>query len=53
MISKPAKTPIISFNNNTPLFQGSGGIQLWKTSSESLKLRHPTLVNIIFLAAGG
>ena len=32
MIAKPAKIPIISFNNNTP-----GGIQSRETPSESLK----------------
>ena len=58
MIAKPAKTPVISFNDNTPL---PGGIQPRETPSESLKLRtlvendhiSPKLVNIIFLAPGG
>ena len=39
MIANPAKTPIISFNNNTPLFQRTGGIQPRETSSERLELR--------------
>ena len=49
MIGKPAKTPIISFNNNTPLVEFN-----------SLKLRilgksehiSPKLVNNIFLTPG-
>ena len=55
MIAKPAKTLIISFNNNTPL-----GIQPREAPSESLKLRilvksehiSPKLVNSISLKPG-
>ena len=55
MIAKPAKTLIISFNNNTPL-----GIQPREKPSESLKLRNlvkseyisPKLVNSISLTPG-
>ena len=58
MIAKPAKTLIISFNNNR---YTTGGIQPRETPSESLKLRilvksqhiSPKLVNIIFLTPGG
>ena len=42
MTVKLAKTPIISFNNNTPLVRTApGGIQPRETPSESLKLRIP------------
>ena len=56
MIAKPAKTPIISFNNNTPLVESTQG-----TPGERLKLRikmksehiSPKLVNIISLTPEG
>ena len=56
MRAKPAKIPIISFNNNTPLVGSNPG-----KHSESLKLRilvksdhiSPKLVNIIFLVPPG
>ena len=54
MIANPAKTPIISFNNNTPLVESNPG-------KHPVKLRilvksdhiSPKLMNIIFLTPGG